>query len=382
MRYAVILAGGSGTRLWPMSRASLPKQLLPFIRGKSLLAHSWERLEGLVEGDRRLVCAAESHRSIIGQTLADLGPEQFLGEPVGRDTLAALGYVSAVVVRRDAEATIGVFTADHVIEPRETFRDCVAAGYELAEREQDVLVTFGITPRHAATSYGYLSLGAPVAAAGSEGKAGPTRSGAQRLQGARIVEEFREKPDLATAERWVAEGPSRFLWNSGMFVWKASVFLDCIRRFEPETFAALSRISDAWGTERFPQVIGSEYPMLRKVSVDFAVMEKASRDARVRVAALPMDLSWLDVGSWPAFAETCPSDNAGNALSAETSIIMDTRGTLVASSDPRHLVATLGCEDLLVIHTADATLICRRDRAEEVKKLQAMVAEKFGGRYV
>lgn len=364
MRYAVILAGGSGTRLWPMSRASMPKQLLPFIRGKSLLAHSWERLEGLVEVDRRLVCAAESQKDLITKSLAGLSPQQFLGEPAGRDTLAALGYTAAVVARRDPDATIGVFTADHIIEPVEKFRDIVAGGYELAEREKGILVTFGVTPRHAATSYGYLSLGTEVG------------------RNARIVVEFREKPDHATAEKWVSEGPSRFLWNSGMFVWRASVFLDCIRRYEPETSAVLSRIADAWGTRQFPGVIGSAYPSLRKISVDFAVMEKASRDPLVRVAAIPMDLSWLDVGSWPAFAETCKSDEAGNAVAADASVIVDTRRTLVASSDPQHLVAALGCDDLVVIHTPDATLVCRRDRAEDVKKLQALIAEKFGSRFV
>ncbi len=364
MRYAVILAGGSGTRLWPMSRASMPKQMLPFIRGKSLLAHSWERLEGLVPGERRLVCAAEGQRDLVVQSLGGLSAGQFLGEPVGRDTLAALGYTAAVIGRRDPDATIGVFTADHVIEPQDRFRDIVARGYELAEQEKDVLVTFGITPRYPATSYGYLSLGAA-------------------LRGeARIVQKFREKPDRDTAERWVAEGPSRFLWNSGMFVWKAAVFLDCVRRFEAEAFAGLSRIADAWGEPGFPSVIAAVYPQLRKISVDFAVMEKASRDARVKVVALPMDLSWLDVGSWPAFAETCRHDEAGNEVAAETTVLADTRGTLVASSDPQHLIATLGCEDLVVIHTPDATLVCRRDRAEDLKKLHGMVSGKFGGRYV
>jgi len=347
-----------------MSRASMPKQLLPIINGKSLLSCSWERLEGLIDPARRFVCAAESQRSLIRAGLEGLGPSQFLGEPVGRDTLAALGYTAAVISREDPEATIGVFTADHLIEPKERFREIVAAGYELAEHEKSALVTFGITPTRPATSYGYLSLGAPV---GSR---------------ARIVKEFREKPDASTAERWVAEGPTRFLWNSGMFVWKASVFLDCVRRYEPDASAVFSRVAAAWGTYELPAVLASSYPTLRKISVDFAVMEKASRDALVTVAALPMDLSWLDVGSWPAFAETCQSDASGNARSAATSILVDARGMLVASSDPRHLIAALGCEDLVVIHTPDATLVCRKDRAEDVKKLQSIVAEKFGGTYV
>jgi len=337
----------------------MPKQLLPLIHGRSLLRHSWERLEGVVQPGRRLVCAVESQRSLISKDLGDLEPRQYLGEPMGRDTLAALGYVAAVIARSDPDATIGIFTADHVIEPADKFREIVGRGFELAEREKNVLVTFGITPRYPATSYGYLSLGSPL----GEGQ-------------------FREKPDLATAERWVAEGPSRFLWNSGMFMWKASVFLDCVRRYEPETSANLSRIAAAWGSADFSSVLGAAYPALRKISVDFGVMEKASRDPRVRVAALPMDLSWLDVGSWPAFAETCREDEAGNRLAAENTLLVDTRGTLAASSDPRHLVAVLGCDDLVVVHTPDATLVCRRDRAEDIKRVQAMVAEKFGGRFV
>jgi mannose-1-phosphate guanylyltransferase len=364
MRHAVILAGGTGTRLWPMSRNALPKQLIPFIGGRSLLSLSFHRLDGLVGEQERWVCAGETLRPAILAELPGLSAGRFLGEPTGRDTLNALAYSAAVIARVDRDATMGVFTADHLITPVEAFRDIVSRGYEAAEGAGAVLVTFGITPTEAATGYGYLRLGPAL---------GPS---------ARIVAEFKEKPDKATAARWVAEGPERFLWNGGMFVWKASVFLDCVRRYAPATFEGVTAIAAAWDTPRFAGVLREVYPSLEKISVDFAVMEKASKDPAVRVAAVPMDLSWRDIGSWPSFAETCPKDEKGNAVAAERCLLVDTTGTLAASSDPGHLVAALGCDDLLIVHTPTATLVCRRDRAEDVKKLQALAAGKFGGDYV
>jgi len=167
-----------------------------------------------------------------------------------------------------------------------------------------------------------------------------------------------------------------------MFVWKAATFLDCVRRFAPASFEGVTAIAAAWGTPGFPAVLAATYPGLPKISVDFAVMEKAAADPAVRVAAVPMALSWRDIGSWPSYAETCPHDEAGNAVAAEKQLLVDTAGTLVVSSDPGHLVAALGCEDLVIVHTPDATLVCRRDRAEDVKKLQAIAAGKFGGAFV
>jgi mannose-1-phosphate guanylyltransferase len=360
MRYAVIIAGGSGTRLWPMSRAALPKQLIPFIAGQSLLEIAVERLGGLTPPDRLFICAGQTHAEAIGRALPRFASDQFLGEPCGRDTLNAVGLTAAVLARHDPDATIGVFTADHIIEPVDRFRSIVESGYAVVERHPETLLTFGIAPTGPAIGYGYLELG--------ETFDGP----------ARRLRQFREKPDLATAEQYYQAGAERFLWNSGMFVWRADTLLDCIRRYAPENHAGLMRIAEAWDGPQQQAVLNEVYPTLKRISVDYAVMEPASRDPAVTVAAIPMPLRWLDVGSWPSFAETCPHDQQGNALAAERTVLKDTRETLVVSSDPNHLIATIGCENLIIVHTHDATLVCRADCADAIKELHEQIAGRYG----
>jgi mannose-1-phosphate guanylyltransferase len=364
MRHALIIAGGSGTRLWPMSRAARPKQLIPLVGGKSLLQLAFERLNGLIPVENRCICAGQQHAALIRQALPGLRAEQFLGEPEGRDTLNAVGYGAAVIAQRDPDAVIAVFTADHIIEPREVFQRVVDHGCRLVEQHASTLVTFGIAPTSPSTAYGYLELGAPID------------------DEARVVARFKEKPDAATAQAYFEAGTSRYLWNSGMFVWRAATLLDCIHRYEPATHNGLQEIAAAAGTPGAEPVLARVFPTLKKISVDYAVMEPASRDPQWRVAALPMPLHWLDVGSWPAFATTCPSDGAGNALGTNQAIILDTRGTLVASSDPGHLIAALGCDDLMIIHTPDATLVCRKDRAESIKELHREVGRRFGSEFL
>ena len=359
MRYALIIAGGSGTRLWPMSRANLPKQLIPFLDGQSLLQLAYDRLDGLVPPAQRYVCASQQHADRIQRALG-LPDPQFLGEPIGRDTLNAIGLTAAVMARRDPAAVFAVFTADHVIEPVPQFQEIVARGFRLAEESSPTLVTFGITPTHAATGYGYLELGDPLG------------------DSARVVRRFQEKPKAEVARQYLDAGPTRYLWNSGMFVWRATTLLDCLRRYEPETHSGLERIAAAWDSPRRQAVLSEIFPALKKISVDYAVMEPASRDPSVRVAAVPMPLRWLDIGSWPAFAETCPQDEQGNALAAPRVLLLDSHRTLVASNDPRHLIATIGCDDLIIIHTPDATLVCHKDQAEALKELHRQVGERFG----
>jgi mannose-1-phosphate guanylyltransferase len=364
MRYATVMAGGSGTRLWPMSRAGFPKQLIPFIRGQSLLQVAVDRLSGLVAQERQFICTGEKHRGQILAAMPGLPDDQILGEPEGRDTLAAVGFPAVVAMQEDPDAVMAVFTADHLIEPVEDFQRRVEVGYRIVEQCPNTLVTFGIQPTHAATGFGYVEMGEPLG--GFD----------QAYETVRFV----EKPDAETAQAYVDSG--RYAWNSGMFVWRAATLLECIRRYKPDVHAGLLEIGRTWGTPRQAEVLGAVYPQFEKISVDFAVMEPASTDDAVDVATVSMPLRWLDVGSWPAYGETLIADEAGNRTACERTVLLDSSNNLIVGDDPGHLIAAVGIEDLVIVHTRGATLICHRDHAQKIKQLHEAVGDKFGDAYL
>jgi mannose-1-phosphate guanylyltransferase len=368
MEYGVIMAGGAGTRLWPLSRGGVPKQLLKVVRGKSLLELSYERLRGLLPAERIYVCTGAAHGPAVLAALPELPKANLLGEPTGRDTANAVGFAAAVLHKRDKDAVAAFVTADHVIEPVEKFRGALRTAFDVAAERPESLVTFGIVPTHGHTGLGYIHRGEPLPVKGGGGGT------AYRVQA------FKEKPDKATADRYVES--ERYYWNSGMFVWRCDTVLGELAQHLPEAHKGLAQIAAAWGTTQQDATLAATFPKLPKISVDYAIMEPAAQNkGRARVVVVEMPVQWLDVGSWPALAETLATDEHDNAVDCTACVFLDSDGNIVVNQDPEHLVSTIGISDMIVVHTRDVTLVCPKGEAQRVKELVGRVKEKYGDRY-
>lgn len=360
MLHAVIMAGGSGKRFWPQSRQSRPKHLLPIAGPRAMVAETCLRLQGIVPPERTHIVTHESHVAGVLESLG-VGPmPHVIAEPVGRDTAACIGLAALHIERADPRGTMLVMPADQVIRPVERFREVMLAAAALVERS-DVLVTFGIKPRYPATGYGYIRRGAKV----------------EEVNGIPVyeVQRFREKPARAVAEDYVASGDH--YWNSGIFCWRVSTVLDCLKRFTPKLYAALRRIGAAIATPSEDAVLREAYTPLEKISIDYAVLERAEG-----IRVMEADFDWNDVGTWDSVARLrhAEADARGNLFLGLCEAI-DTTDTFVLGDDA-HLIGLVGVEDLIVVRTNDATLICSRRRAEEVKQLVERLEKKGLHRYL
>jgi mannose-1-phosphate guanylyltransferase len=352
MRHAVIMAGGVGMRLWPLSRKSRPKQVLRLFSGTSLLRQCFDRVAALLPREQIHVITNQSHLPVVTKELPELPAANFIGEPAGRDTANAVGLAAAVLAQRDPEAVVGIFPADHVITPLDRFCASVNQAYEAAERNADALVTLGVRPTRADTNYGYIHRG-------------------ERLDdGLYEVEEFIEKPNVSAAMKFVATG--EYYWNSGMFAWRAGTVLDQLKKHLPQSHASIREIAAAWGTDQRQTKLQSIYPTLMRISIDFAVMERADR-----VLVVEMGCHWVDVGAWPAIEAVVHADGDGNVTACERVVHLGSRGNIVISED-KHLIATIGVDDLVIVHSPDATLICTRRDATGIKELVEMIRQQFG----
>jgi|SRR5688572_28892671 len=345
--YAVVMAGGSGTRFWPLSRKHAPKQTLPILGPATMVRQTVERLFPLFDARRVFVVTAHEHSDLVRRDLDLVPQENIIDEPMGRDTAAAVGLAATFLHWRDPEAVFTVLPADHFIDDPLKFQKALSKGRDAALT--GALVTFGIKPRYAATCYGYLQRG-------------------DRQGDVFRVRRFCEKPKADVAAEFLKSGD--YFWNGGIFVWQAASILDEIRRQLPELAAALKEIEGALGTSRLPSVLSREYGKLKRVSIDYGVMEKAAQ-----VLMIEPEFEWDDVGSWSAAADRRAKDGAGNAIDGKV-LAVETKDSLVLSSDPNHLVGVLGLEGYVVVHTPDATLVCPKGRSEELKKLVEQIQAK------
>ncbi len=356
MLHAVIMAGGSGVRFWPASRRSRPKQVLPVAGGAPLILQTLERLEGLVPPERTLILTSRPQLEVIRKAMPPALEEKVVAEPVPRDTAPCAALAAVLVEQAEPGAVMALLPADHVITPAEDFRRALRAAAEAAE-ERDALVTFGIPPTFPATGYGYIQAG-PLA--GSLG-------GMEFLR----VESFHEKPDRETAARWLREG--KWFWNSGIFVWKASVLLEEMGRHAPELARIAGALAEAAGRPGWEERLEELFPRAPKGPVDKAVMEKTDR-----ALVLPAPFSWDDLGSWSSLADHHPRGDRGNTAvfpKGGKHVDVDSRDLLVFSQED-HLIATLGLQGLTIVHTPDATLVCPTERAQEIKDLVRLLEEK------
>ncbi|MGA4669470.1 mannose-1-phosphate guanylyltransferase [Propionibacteriaceae bacterium Y1923] len=355
MRYVLIMAGGSGKRLWPLSRQGEPKQLLRLIEGKSLLRIAYERVQGYVPDQNIIICTGAAYADTVAAQLPEIPAENLLGEPEGRDSLNAVAWTAAVIARRDPEAVMAVLTADHIMDEVDVFQARLDEGFALAEARADAFVTFGVVPTSPQTGFGYLHRGAPV----------------DGFDHAFEVQEFKEKPDVATAEAYLATG--EYWWNSGMFVWRAATLLQTLATLQPTTHALVSELA------AHPDRLASIFPRLPKISVDYAVMEPVSAgSAAGQVVAVELPIRWHDVGSFLALAGQLDHDADGNAATGATVSLDAANNLLINRGGPDHVLAVADIENMAVITTPHATLVIPLDQSERVKDLVARVVADHG----
>ncbi len=346
--YVVIPAGGSGTRLWPLSRAANPKFLHPLTGdGRTLIQATIDRLAALAPPERTFVVTGGAHVASIARQIPDLPEANILVEPSQRDSAAAIGLAAAIIARRDPAAIMGSFHADHLVRDEELFRETVRLATRAAR--DGLLMTIGIAPTAPETGYGYIQQGAPLGAAGYR------------------VRQFEEKPSRERAAAWLAEGG--YLWNSGMFVWRCAAFLDELARQQPALHAGLTAVAADWDTPEGEETLARVWPTLPKVAIDVAVLEGAA--AAGRVGTIPGHFGWNDVGDWDTLATVLAQATDENVvLGGDRSrhLAVDTHNSLIAPGSER-IIATVGVRDLIVVDTPDAVLVCARDRAQDVKQL-------------
>jgi mannose-1-phosphate guanylyltransferase len=343
--WAVIPAGGSGTRLWPLSRSTNPKFLLPLLSERSLLQRTADRLEGLAPPQRTLIVCGPAHGAPVAEQLPHFPTTSLVVEPTPRGSGPAISLAAAIIARLDPEAVMGSFAADHEVRDEEAFTCAVRVAIEAAKAGW--LVTIGLPPVRPETGYGYIESTEEVIVTTDDGSA---------FRSMRFV----EKPDLARARTYVESG--RFLWNASMFIWKVRTFLDELAQLQPDLHLGVTQIAAAWGTPEREQVVAEVWPTLPEVTIDEGVMERTPR-----VAVVPAEMGWSDVGDWHGLGTLLDSDEDG--MSARADLVHTRSRDSLVWSETNRVIALVGLENVVVVDTPDALLIVNRSEAQEVRSV-------------
>lgn len=346
------MAGGKGERFWPASRLARPKHLLPIVGEKPMLTQTVDRLIGLLPPENIIVITNSEQLAGVREVCPMLPDANIVAEPVGRDTAAAVGLAMLLVKQRNPAASMAMLPADALITDAASYQSALGTAFKAAESSAS-LVTLGVQPTEPATGYGYI-------------QCGPVKSVIDNRD-VFSVRQFKEKPDLETAKHYLQSG--EYFWNAGMFVWTVESISAALAEYTPILKAGLDEIEEGMDAGKdLVALLASLYPELEKISVDFAIMEKATN-----VLTLAATFDWDDVGAWPAIERHFPADRAGNVAKGEARFI-DCSNNIVVSGE-NHLVALIGVEDLIVVNTGDATLICSKDKAEKIKEMVRKLGE-------
>lgn len=369
MLFTVVMAGGSGTRFWPESRAKRPKQLLPMFGDKTMIRATLHRLGDLVPSERSLIATTALLAEPIAKELPELAKDAILIEPCKRDTAPAIGLAALHVVKKDPKGIMAIMPSDHVIQNAAAFQQTIRLATALVEEDPKRLVTFGIRPSYPAESFGYIERSQPLATHT------PLPCFEANLPGIYEVKKFHEKPKAEVAQSYLDQGG--YYWNSGIFIWRAQTILDAIAEFQPEMHQHLMTIDRAIGQDDYQEVLQREFEAITPISIDLGVMEYASD---VVVVEAPFD--WDDIGSWRAIERLRDTDAQGNVIDAKRHLGLDTSGTIVRSADPNHVVVTMGVDDLIVIVTPDATLVASKKNEESIRQVTKELGNRGWSEYL
>lgn len=355
--YCLIMAGGSGTRFWPRSKVAKPKQYLNIFGDDSLLQSTIKRFSTFTETKNIYIVSGKTQAEVLEQQTSVLPKKNLIYEPVGKNTLPCIGLAAMFAEKENPDGIMVVSPSDHLIENDELFRDTVLAAVKIAD-ERDGIVTIGITPTYPATGYGYV-------------KTAENITGSEKIKQFK-VERFVEKPNESTATEYIKQGG--FYWNSGLFVFKISVFLNAVKQFAPALYADLRKIQADLGNPSFENTLDTIYRAVESISVDYGIMEHANN-----IFLVEGNFDWNDLGSWESVYLTDKKDKNGNAGRGET-IFQDTKNSYAWSE--KGLVAVVGLEDVIVVQDGDTILVCKREKAEDVKKIVDQLKSENKNQYL